>query len=99
MKAEVICMKIVFFRGKKSIIVAARKMDPIVFDLETEESLFVLKCSIPNISIGSISTYSHYVFCCDNNKRVFTFDTETDTTPQVTNRMYLNSLLKNRRNC
>ena len=71
----VICMKIVWIRGKTAIIVAAKQMDPIVFDLKTEDSLFTLDSS--KNSVYCLSTSLKYVFCCDANRNLFIFDAKT----------------------
>lgn len=76
--AEVIFMKILVVRGKRAIIVAARRMDPVIYDLETEEALFTLTSNIPSSSFYSISTAANLVFCCDANKNVFKFDINSD---------------------
>ena len=69
-----ICLKIAGIGGKKAIIVAARRMDPVVYDLDTEEELLTLTSNIPSSSFYCISTYTHFIYCCDANKNVFTFD-------------------------
>ena len=69
-----ICLKIAGIGGKKAIIVAARRMDPVVYDLDTEEELLTLTSNIPSSSFYCISTYAHFIYCCDANKNVFTFD-------------------------
>lgn len=71
-------MKILAVRGKRAIIVAARRMDPVIYDLETEEALCTLTSNIPSSSFYSITTAGHYVFCCDANKNVFRFDINSD---------------------
>lgn len=71
-------MKILVVRGKIAIIVAARRMDPVIYDLETEEALFTLTSNIPSSSFYSISTAANLVFCCDANKNVFKFDINSD---------------------
>ena len=67
-------MKIISIRGKKAIIVAARRMDPIVFDLESGNTLFTLASKIPRSSFYCLSTSKKYVFCCDANRNLFIFD-------------------------
>ena len=80
---EVTCMKIISIRGKTAIIVAAKQMDPIVFDLETENTLFtlasksentLLASKIPRSSFCCLSSSLKYVFCCKDDKKVFIFD-------------------------
>ena len=71
----VICMKIVWIRGKTAIIVAAKQMDPIVFDLKTEDSLFTLDSS--KNSVYCLSSSLKYVFCCDDDKKVIICDAKT----------------------
>lgn len=70
-----ICLKIAGIGGKKAIIVAARRMDPVVYDLDTEEELLTLTSNIPSSSFYCISTYANFIYCCDANKNVFSFDT------------------------
>ena len=70
-------MKIISIRGKKAIIVAARRMDPIVFDLESGNTLFTLASKIPRSSFYCLSTSKKYVFCCDANRNLFIFDAKT----------------------
>ena len=67
-------MKIISIRGKTAIIVAAKQMDPIVFDLESENTLFTLASKIPRSSFYCLSSSLKYVFCCDGDKKVFIFD-------------------------
>lgn len=81
-------MKIVSIRGKRAIIVAARRMDPVVFDLETEEALFTLTSNIPSSSFYCISNFANSVFCCDANKNVFKFDINSDNVYQTETRKH-----------
>jgi hypothetical protein len=67
-------MKIVPIRGRRAIVVAARHLDPVVFDLESENSLFKLVSNFPSSSFHSFSYSSNYVFGCDDNKNVCLFD-------------------------
>ena len=68
-------MLIISIRGKKAIVVAAKQMDPIVFDLETEASLFTLDSS--KNSVYCLSSSLKYVFCCDDDKKVIICDAKT----------------------
>lgn len=66
-------MKIAQIQGKGAIVVAARQLDPIVFDLETV-LLFTLNSNVPKSPFNCISFSDKYVFCCDANKTVMKFD-------------------------
>ena len=74
MNGEITCMKIAEIQGKQVIVVAARQLDPLVFDLETENLLFTLTSNVPKSHFNCISFSVKYVFCCDANKTVMKFD-------------------------
>ena len=85
---EVLCLKIVHNFGPKKIsiiIVAARRSDPVVYDLKTEQPLLTLDChrSVANNSIFSISVFSTYIYCFDAHKTMFTYDTDKTDNPLV----------------
>ena len=82
-------MKMLNVRGKRAIIVAARRMDPVVYDLETEDAIFTLTSNIPSSSFYCMASTSHFVFCCDANKNVFRFDINSDNTYETETRKYL----------
>ena len=89
MIGEVICMKIVSIRRKGAIIIAVRQMEPVVFDLQTGNTLFKLASNIPNTSFYCISSSSRYVFCCDANKNMIKFDTHSDNIYQTETRKHV----------
>jgi hypothetical protein len=66
-------------------------MDPVIFDLATENILFMLDSNIPSNSVYCISIASNHVFCCDTNKKVFKYDTNNEEVYLCKTRKHVNS--------
>lgn len=73
-KAEVVCLRVLRCREKRAIVVVPKRMDPVIFDLETGNILLTLPLTCQGTLINCVTTFSNFVFCCDNRKRVYTFD-------------------------
>ena len=61
-------------------------MDPVVFDLHKQEPLFILTSNNQKSSFFCISSSSNFVFCCDADKNVLRFDTDSEITYQIETR-------------
>lgn len=69
-----VCLKVFRLRDKISMIVVPKRMDPIIFDLETENILMTLPFTSQSSLVNCITVHSNFVFCCDNRKKIHTFD-------------------------
>lgn len=68
-----------FRSHKRAIIVAARRKDPVIFDLDTGALLFTMKTNMPvGSSIYSITSNNSMVYCSDVTEKIFSFDTDSD---------------------
>lgn len=68
-------MKTGTLKSKKILAVCAVERNVAIYDCATEERLMTLSTGFQNNTIRNIATCGTSVlYCCDSNKRVFTFD-------------------------